>query len=248
MNYKENSNGFLLRRGLAYIVDIIFVAFIASLISRINVINPDREQYAEVYAKYEEKIKDTSKIQEFLTSEEGTDLVYGISKYGVVYTFINAAVLVLYFTAFQRATGGQTLGKKLFKIKVVGKEDTPVKWWQLFVRSLIVYEIITDVGCGIAIIYMSKTNYIEFSNAFSLVLQLISYVAVGMLVFRQDGRGLHDLIVGTKVIDLKVPKVVLEEDKKEDETKVVEAKFEEAKPKAKKKTTTKKKSTKKSKE
>ena len=252
MEYRSNSNYFILRRGIAYIIDIIFISIISILIARINIINPTKDQYLSAYQEYEETINDAEDIRELVQSEKMSDLVYAISKYGRVYTFINAAVLVMYFAVFQKATGGQTLGKRFLKIKVVNKDGEKVRVWSLLLRSLFLYDIISNVSGGIAIGLMNKADYITFNSIVNIVFKMISYATIIVLVFRQDGKGLHDLIAGTKVVDLKkinTDNVVLEKEidlKKQKDGSVIAAEYEESqKPTIKKKSNIKKPKTKK---
>ena len=232
---KKPSGSFLIRRGLAYILDIFFISIITMLVTQINFINPNKDQYAEANSRYEELVNKTNNIEEILKDENVNDIMYDIARYGAVYTLVGAAIYVAYFVGFQRATGGQSLGKRIFKIKVTNKDMSKVKWWQLLVRSLMIY--------GIAINFLTKQSYMSFSSVISTIFQILTYVTVIVMAFRDDGRGLHDLLAQTTVIDLKVPEV----SEKETKEVVKEAEFEEVKEvkkTTKKKTTSKEKSNK----
>ena len=240
---KKPSGSFLIRRGLAYILDIFFISIITMLVTQINFINPNKDQYAEANSRYEELVNKTNNIEEILKDENVNDIMYDIARYGAVYTLVGAAIYVAYFVGFQRATGGQSLGKRIFKIKVTNKDMSKVKWWQLLVRSLMIYGIIPDIACGIAINFLTKQSYMSFSSVISTIFQILTYVTVIVMAFRDDGRGLHDLLAQTTVIDLKVPEV----SEKETKEVVKEAEFEEVKEvkkTTKKKTTSKEKSNK----
>lgn len=229
MKSKVSTNSFLFRRGLAYLLDFLFITIISTLVAQIAFINPNRDKYVEEYNKYQDLISNTENLKEVISSDEYKTSVYNISKYGVTYTLVEAALLIGYFVVFQRSTNGQTLGKKIFKIKVVSNDDKNVKLWQLLVRSLFLYNILVDIICGVGVIFMSQSIYSNFNMIVSTVYELISYTTIIMLVFRNDGRGLHDIVARTKVIDLKNVKNT------ESETEnIVEADYEEVvKPKAK---------------
>ena len=203
MDYKNNSNGFVLRRGFAYIIDILLITIISALVTQITIINPQKEQYQEEYTKYEELIRDTTNIKDLMANEDYENISYNLSKYGVVYTFSESVLLFGYFVLFQYFNKGQTIGKKFMKIKVTSNDGEKAKFWQLALRSIVVYEIVFNILLGIFVIACSKELYININSAINIVYQLLFYITIIMLVFRKDGRGLHDLIAKTKVEDLK---------------------------------------------
>lgn len=189
------------------------------LIMQITFINPDYEKYETEYNKYQELINGTEDVSLLIESDEYNSTVYNISKYSVVYTFANVALYIGYFVVFQKSTQGQTLGKKLFKIKVVSNDSSGVKIWQLLIRTLFIYSIVSDLISGVSILLLPQNVYIGFNSIIVIVFEFIMYASIIMLVFRSDGRGLHDLVGKTKVIDLKSTL----------EDYVVEATFEEKK-------------------
>ena len=82
---------------------------------------------------------------------------------------------------------------------------------------------------------MMKANpFNTYSYVVSIIEGTIECVIFALVMLRQDGRGLHDFIAGTKVVNLNasVAETTSVEEKKE-EVKVIEA---EEKPKAKKNT------------
>lgn len=214
---KNNNNSFLIRRGFAYLVDLFFITFVSMLIMQITFINPNYEKYEVEYTKYQELIDNTEDVSALIESEEYNNIVYNISKYSVIYTFVNVALYIGYFVIFQRSTQGQTLGKKLFKIKVISNNSNNVKLWQLFLRTLFIYNIVSDLISGVSILLLPQNVYINFNSVVVIIFEFIMYASIIMLVFRADGRGLHDLVGKTKVVDLKIPL----------ENNVVEAQFEE---------------------
>lgn len=106
-------------------------------------------------------------------------LVHSMSKdaAGVVAAGIFAFLLIgipcLYFT-LTTAFGGQTLGKRVFNLKVVRADGMPISIFRSFLRWLcsIVFSVPLFLGCLIA-------------------------------AFRNDRRALHDLVSGTKVVQIR---------------------------------------------
>lgn len=118
--------------------------------------------------------------------------------------FANVMQIVLtigYFVVFAYLNGGQTIGKKLFGIKLVNKDGGLPSIWNLIVRSLFIYSI---VSLCFSAVFVKLLNSYTFSYGFltlSLMEEVIVLVSFLMVLYRKDGRGVHDLVAGTKVIE-----------------------------------------------
>lgn len=106
---------------------------------------------------------------------------------------------VLYFGIVPWKMNGQTLGKKLFKLKAVNEYgDNPSLWIHLFraIQNWTTY-FTGIIGWVIFINYWMYTIAIMIG---SLLIGIVFIVAFIMLITREDGRGLHDIMTGTFVI------------------------------------------------
>ena len=212
------------RRFGAYIMDMIIIALISSMFVKIEFINPKYDEYLKVYNEYIKQLENDSKI---------TDLSYDLAKTGIASSIISLVVTTLYFVGFQYLNRGQTLGKKVFKIKVVDGDKGRVKLYQLLVRSLLINSILTSFITILAVAFLSKTAYfkvIQFTPLFDITVLCASFI---LMMFREDGKGLHDLLMGTRVVFDEVEEETIKE------AKVVEK--DEIKKTTKKKTTRKEK-------
>ena len=102
---------------------------------------------------------------------------------------------------FQYMNQGQTLGKKLFKIKVVEKESKKAPTiLSGFIRSLFILNIASGI-LNILFIYIlnSKTYYIGYGITY-IIETLFIIVTIFFVLYREDGRGLHDIMAKTTVI------------------------------------------------
>ena len=117
----NNING---KRITAYLIDVLIVYVIISLIISIRVLNPTYDKYVEQTAKYNETLEKyydgDIKAEEFL--KQSQDSYYYLNRYSVSYNVIIILALVGYYVFFQKYNNGQTIGKKLMKIKVVLKD------------------------------------------------------------------------------------------------------------------------------
>lgn len=182
-----------------------------------------KNYYGLVEKKYEDKEISEKEYDGILEEAEDKyeilykDYYYKTKKYSVVTNIIYVVVILLYFVGFQAFTG-QTLGKKIMKLKVSsvkGKNKvTPV---QYLIRALILYNTIFYLIDVIVVLAVSKENCYNVLYVFGLLQNVIEWIILFMIAMNQDGRGLHDYLAGTVVVDVNA--------KKEDN--VQDAKYEE---------------------
>ena len=204
------------RRFGAYIMDMIIIALISSMFLKIEFINPKYDEYLKVYNEYLDYTSEIKDIKQLENDSKITDLSYDLAKTGIASSIISLVVTTLYFVGFQYLNRGQTLGKKVFKIKVVDGDNGRVKLYQLLVRSLLINSILTSFITILAVAFLSKAAYfktIQFTQLFDVTVLCASFI---LMMFREDGKGLHDMIAGTKV--------VFESEENEENNKVKEAK------------------------
>jgi len=209
----------VLKRVGAYLIDFFIVTLISSALAYISFINPKYDEYIEVSEKYNELLEDY--YDEKITVEELTehtqDMSYDMTKTGYVYIIGDIVIAFLYFGVFAYFTKGQTLGKRLLNIQITSiKEGKELKIYNYFIRVFILNSIILNILTLIAVCFKESTYYTIYSIGANIDSILIILIFI-MILFRKDGRGLHDLLAGTKVIDLKEH---VEEIPKENEEKV----------------------------
>lgn len=194
-----------LRRIAAYLIDVILIFIVSSMLSSISYINPELNNYKKVYSEYSEVNKkyldavgdrDTEKTKELIPKLE--ELTYKLdknNKYGVI---IQIVLTILYFAVFQYFNHGQTLGKKLTKIKV----DGDLNIFKYILRTIILHEVIFNLLRLIFVWQFSKENYILASNILYVGALLVEVTIIVMVSMRADKRGLHDLITGSSVVKI----------------------------------------------
>ena len=127
-------------------------------------------------------------------------------------------------------------------IRIVSNKGNNVKWYQYFIRAFILNGVILNILTLIAVCFKESTYLTIYSAAsnFDMILMIILFL---MILFYKDGRGLHDILAGTKVVDVRMP---LEENNREKEEIATskntkeDAEVEVIKPKKAKKTEKKK--------
>lgn len=218
-----------IRRLGAYIMDMFIVALISSLFVKIEFINPKYDEYQKVYNDYIDYTSEIKGIKDIENDSKLTDFSYDLAKTGIATSIISLIVTTLYFVGFQYLNRGQTLGKKVFKIKVVDGENKRVKLYQLLVRSLLINSILTSLISILAVSFLSRNTYFnvtQYTQLFDVTVICTSFI---LMMFREDGKGLHDLLMGTNVVFDEV-----------EENTIKDAKVVEKEEKASKKKTTRK--------
>ncbi len=227
------------KRIAAYIIDALILGLIISLISTTSYLKSKdtqatklEKQISSYYEKYE---------NEEITAKEYTDLTmdltYKIQKYDNPSQILTIILYIAYFGIFQALNKGQTIGKMVMKIKIKGYQDKKINIFNYLLRCLFLYGVLTT-AITIGLYYLLDVKTFFYASAYvSLAGTILVYIIIFMVLVKQDGRGLHDYLAKTEVIDTTV---VPEEVKEEPKEKVIEADYEETKA-PKKKTSSKKK-------
>lgn len=210
------------KRIWAFIIDYIIVLIISSFIGGISFLNPKIKEYDEVYNRYLDFASDltTDDVSRVFNDEELTNITYDLSKAGTPVTIINLVVSFLYFVVLQVITKGQTVGKRLLKIKVISTKDDKLGFFQMFFRSGIINSIFTSLTALILLLSLSKSSFYQMNQVVQLIDMSLIFISIGMMIFRNDGCGLHDLLTNTNVVsisdiksDIKEAKVIKKQSK-----------------------------------
>ena len=201
------------KRIMAYLVDVLIITFISSALTYVSFINPKYDKYIKYTDQYNEAIDKFYKDQnteEF--SKTANDLSYDLNKNGYVYIIGDVAIAFLYFSVFAYFTNGQTLGKKIMKIKIVDyKTNNNPKFYQYLIRTFILNGVILNLGTLILTCFSRRTYYQIYPWLANFDTILLIAIALTTL-FTKEKRGIQDLGAQTKVIDLKNMEVIKKEE------------------------------------
>ncbi|MBQ6477252.1 MAG: RDD family protein [Bacilli bacterium] len=192
---KENA-GFLFR-ACAFIIDMFIIAFVASLLSMPFVDSDSTEKISKQVNELVEKAsKKEISMQTYTT--ELRSLTYQNDRINGIYTIFVLVLSILYFIVYQFYTK-QTIGKKIFKIKIDSNKGELTMNHMLF-RGLIINSILFSLLAFVFVIFSNENTYFVANVTLNSMYYLILFISACMIIFRKDGRGLHDIICNTKVV------------------------------------------------
>lgn len=196
-----------LKRIIAYIIDIAVVTIFVTLVAKLP-INPYLSEYNENYNAYNKLIEDykNNEVSEDIYKEKLIEYNYELGKTNVINGSITIVSLVLYFGVVQLLLGGQTLGKRILKLKLVSKdENKKLHFGNYLLRTVVLNNILFRVLILVGVFFLGKTTYYHFSSTLTFIESIVESVILVMVVLKSDNRGLHDMIASTKVIDINAP-------------------------------------------
>ena len=206
------------KRIIAYLLDLIIVAIISNLLT-INIYNS--KQYQDANNEYNNLLHEFSNGE--ITEEEffdrSNDVAYTLSKESIVVTIVSEVIIIISYVVVPYFMNGQTLGKKIMKLRIVSNSNKEITMNNYLIRGLLINLILVNLISIVTILFLDKNMYLTISDIVTKVFSLFYMVSVSMVVFKDDRRGLHDIIAGTKVIDIKNKEEVVSEveEKKENE-------------------------------
>ena len=203
------------KRVLAYLVDIMIISFVSLLLTYFV---PTSENYNKLNKEFEALTIDYRNqevtIEEYL--EKGTDINYQLNKEGVPQTIVSTVLSIIYFVVLTYFMNGETLGKKLMKIKITSNNDKKLTMNNYLIRALVIDSVLINIITIITILLFSKDIYLTSYNIISYVFSFVYIVSLAMILFSKNGRGLQDILANTKVISaetIEEKQEVLEEEK-----------------------------------
>ena len=186
-------------RAVAYIIDILLVSIVCS---GILFLIPENKNY-DAYVKEYEQIQ-TDVIEKKIDTKEyfnkAIDIVYDIDYSNCMSMIIEIVVIILYFVVFQYYNNGQTLGKKIMKLRVISNNGDSLSLNHVAYRALIINSVLINMLIVAALLFLGRNYYYYASLLLQIISEIIVIVTLIMIMFRKDGRGLHDIIAGTKVV------------------------------------------------
>ncbi|MFK5883748.1 MAG: RDD family protein [Candidatus Izemoplasma sp.] len=106
---------------------------------------------------------------------------------------------ILYFVYIPYKMNGQTLGKKMLRIKAINEFGENPSFKQHFVRAVQNWSLYATVPF-VLLVHSNYLTYLIIVSILSNLIVLAVIVAFIMMLAREDGKGLHDLIANSLVV------------------------------------------------
>lgn len=230
-------NQIVLKRAGAYLFDMLIVSVLALLLSYLPFINPNRTLYSE---KYNELINVNEQYKNNEISKEEYEeayipISYDMYRLNTNYVIIDMIIVLLYFGIFPYFFEGQTIGKKLFQLRIVSANKNKLSVLNYLLRAIVLNNTLISLASLVVIYALDVNHYYPILNNINLVGYIVLYMTIFMVIVKKDHRGLQDYVGGTKVVSENLEKESHEENILVNELESKKAKVIEAKVKTKKK-------------
>jgi uncharacterized RDD family membrane protein YckC len=211
----QNGYKYKVDRISAYLIDLLIVTFLITFLVSNTITNPFYNKTNSVCSAYSEVEKEAKKDLDYASPESITAYIKKISPtYRTCYIrksyagYVWYVILTLfYFGLFAYLNDGQTLGKKMFRLKVVNNKDgKSAKFYQLIIRNIFGGNRLL-AGNNLVILISLFLPLIKNGYHFSIgisILAILTYIIdivfILLFIFKKNGRTLDDLLGFTKVI------------------------------------------------
>lgn len=187
------------KRLVAFILDILIFSLIFEIFTMIipesnnvNVLN------SQLSALSESVLNNELTISTYFNQYAG--IIHSLDKELFLNNLFNLVLMIGYFAVLPFYYNGQTLGKKIMKIKVV-KDDGELTMNDLIIRNIIINGFLFSL-IGFAIIFLvSDLTYFIIISILCFIEILLVIISIFMILYRHDKKGLHDLWCKTSVIE-----------------------------------------------
>ena len=205
----NNEKPYFLKRFAAYLIDLIIVTLLAGAISLVFLDNTKGQNSTEAYMSLTKKFT-SGEITQEVYNKEANELNYLMTKENAGVTIVNIGVALVYYVVLCYFCHGITLGKYLFNMRIVSSKDKELNMGNYLLRALFVNLILTNTLSVVLVSVLDKTNFMSIYPKVSNGLTIFLLATLIFMMYRNDGRGLHDMISGTMVISTKEKKMNVE--------------------------------------
>lgn len=185
-------------RALAYIIDMIIVSLVFLFITVFFTTSSNYQKLSdELNTVTNELFNKEINVDTYIYKQ--ADISHDMDKEIIMFNVLNGFLLVGYFVILPYYYNGQTIGKKLMKIKIVSKSG------ELTLNQLLIRALIID-GIGSLVIMLSLVyilngySYFIVNSLLNVVETILTIISIVFIIRKENHRGIHDLLSGTEVI------------------------------------------------
>jgi uncharacterized RDD family membrane protein YckC len=192
---------FFVLRCLAYIIDGFLVLFLSALLSAPFVNSEQMLELAEESRSIVQKYSQNEMTeQEYLV--EASNLEYKMSRSMELISIFIILVSVVYYVVLPIFLNGQTLGKKIFGMKIISTYGD-LNANQLIFRTFLADFLLLNIISVLFLMFASRNIYLNCIELFTLAQYTITFASIIMVIVNKEGLAIHDGLVHTKVVKVK---------------------------------------------
>lgn len=186
-------------RIFAYIIDMLIITIILTILSSLM---PENSNYKRLNDELETNVQMfiDGKIDAQTYINKEAIICHDMDKENILFNIIQSLVVIGYFIVLPMYYGGKTIGKKLFKLKIINY-DGELSYNNLIIRAFFINGL-GQLLLSMAFIYiLPSMAYFIFTIILGLIDSILLVISTIRMIKREDHRTIHDLISGTKVIE-----------------------------------------------
>ena len=200
MKKEQHLKALFSQRFVAFMIDLILVSFITSLVTAIIPTNSSIDKLYDQQVKIVENYT-AGKItmQEYVN--QLVDINYDIAKQTGIITLVSIAISLLYYVLYVYKNDGQSIGKKMMKIKIQKNDkDKELTMNDLLFRTMILQGTLVSIIGFCTILFLDKDTYLATNSLLNLIQYSILIISFFLVAFTKERQGLHDMVAKTEVV------------------------------------------------
>lgn len=199
MKEKKEVKALFSQRFVAFMIDLFLVSALTSLVTTFIPTNGTIDKLYDQQTKIIENYTSQKITMEEYVNQL-VDISYDIAKQTGIATLIGIAISLLYYVLYVYKNDGQTIGKKMMKIKIKKKNDNQLTMNDLLFRTMILQGTLVSIIGFCTILFLDKDTYLATNSLLNLVQYSILLISFFLIAFTKEKQGLHDKLVGTVVV------------------------------------------------
>lgn len=199
MKEKKEVKALFSQRFVAFMIDLFLVSALTTLVTTFIPTNGTIDKLYDQQTKIIENYTSQKITMEEYVNQL-VDISYDIAKQTGIATLVGIAISLLYYVLYVYKNDGQTIGKKMMKIKIKKKNNDQLTMNDLLFRTMILQGTLVSIIGFCTILFLDKDTYLATNSLLNLVQYSILLVSFFLIAFTKEKQGLHDKLVGTIVV------------------------------------------------
>ena len=197
---EKSDKSLFVRRLFAYLIDYLIISFIAAFIACAFIDGEKMIESNERLQKITNEISTSAEL-DTLKYEELIDAYYDTSRAQGIVALCELVIIIAYYIVYQIYNDGQTIGKKMMKLKVVSRKDE-LTMNQMIFRTCLSTPMVINLFSLFIISFVSKYTYFYGVCFVDTIYWIIIIESVFMALFNKNGLALHDKLFNTEVVKI----------------------------------------------